>query len=184
MHYVIALAVAAFVLAVQYFLSEWLIRVGYFYAEVYYFGLWLLLVFLACLMLMPLVKMIRQDFSKARKVDRNMLRIREGNHEDNSLKICALLVLGGSFWINIKLGRFQEEYEYSTFGIKTKAVIAEKYELQNKGRSYIFVLQTLEGAASRELKMSMSKGEYARKQVGDTLLIMYSPRYRGMKKVL
>ncbi len=184
MHYIVALAATAFVLALQHYLSKWLINVGYFYPEAYFFGLWLLLMFFAAAILMFVFKRIKQDFSKARKVDRNMLQIKEGNHETNALKICLLLVLAGSFWINIEQGRFQDEYEYATFGIRTKAVITKKYELQNKGRSYVFVLQTLEGTASRELKMSMPKDEYARKNVGDTLSVLYSPRYRGMKKIL
>lgn len=190
MHYLISLFSCAFVLALQYFLSMWLIKIGWFYGYAWAMGGFLVFFFIAISILMLFFKnnrnRIKNNIKNKNKsaYEINRLGIQEGNHQSNSGKICLTLVFLGGFWLNLEMGWYHEKYEYDTFGIKTKAVITKKFWLQNKGRSYIFVLQTQEKPQSKKLKMSVLSDEYALRNVGDTIAILYTPRYSSMIKVL
>jgi uncharacterized membrane protein len=180
MHYLIALLSCALVLGLQYFLSHWLIKIGWFYGYAWVMGGFVLWFFVAVAIVMQFFPLLK---NKSKKLS-NMERIEQGNHESNATKLCAILVLLGGFWLNLKLNDFHEKYEYETFGIKTKAFITKKYTLQNKGKSYIFILKTQEKPQQKELTHNVSSGEYAIKNVGDTIAIFYSPRYSSMIKLL
>lgn len=180
MPYLVALLLVAFVLGCQYFLSHWLIKIGWFYGYAWAMGGFVLWFFFAVAILMQIFPLLK---NKSKKLS-NMEQIKQGNHESNASKLCAILVLLGGFWLNLELSWFHEKYESDNFGIKTKAVIIKKYTLQNKGKSYIFILKTQEKPQPKELKYHVLSDEYASKNVGDTIAIFYSPRYRGMIKML
>ena len=187
MPYLLAILSVGFVLGLQYFLSMWLIKIGWFYVYAQPMGGFVLLIFLGISILIPIFKrrIPKNDpsHSPRQKAQIDEERIRIGNQQDNAVRWCAVLILVGSFWLNIKIGAFQEPYEYQHFGIQTKAIITQKYTLQNKNRSYVFVLQTQEKPQPKELKYRVSASEYANKNVGDTLSIIYSPRYQGSIKI-
>ncbi len=180
MIYLISLLSAAFTLALQYFLSMWLIKIGWFYGYAWAMGGFVLWFFVAVGIVMQFFPLLK---NKSKKLS-NMESIEQGNHESNATKLCAILVLLGGFWLNLQMGWYHEKYEYDTFGIKAKAVISRKYELQNKGHSYILLLKTQEKPQQRELKYNVLSDEYARRNVGDTLTVFYTPRYSSMFKVI
>ena len=167
MSYFIPLFSCAIIITIQYFLSHWLIKTGWFYGYAWAVGGFILIFFTFAAINFNLFKFFKLD----------------ANKNDALIKLSVVLLLLGSFWLNLKLDRFHEKYEYDTFGIKTKAIITRKYELQNKGHSYVFILKTQEKSQQRELTHHVSKGEYTRKKAGDTISIFYSPRYRGMIKI-
>ncbi len=168
MPYFISLLSCAFVLALQYFLSMWLIKIGWFYGYAWVVGGFILTFFTFVAITFNLFKLFKLDINK----------------NDIPVKSFTILTLLGSFWLNLKLDRFHEKYEYDTFGIKTKAVITRKYELQNKGHSYILLLKTQEKLQQKELKYNVLSDEYVRRNVGDTLNVFYTPRYSSMFKIL
>jgi len=188
MPYIFCFLSVGFVLTLQYFLSHWLIKIGWFYGYAWVMGGFIFFIFIAgWLLMLSFKKNIHKYNPKYKdKTDAEIrkLSIKTGNQQSNAVKLCIVLVLLGGFWLNLELNKFHEKYEYETFGITTKAVITKKYELQNKGHSYHFILQIQEMPQPQKLEISVLSGQYARRKIGDTLNVLYTPRYSGMTKIL
>ncbi len=168
MPYFISLLSCIFILASQYFLSHWLIKIGWFYGYVWVVGGFIVIFFTFFAIASNLFKLFKLNINKA----------------DIPVKTFLVLTLLGSFWLNIELDRFHQKYEYETFGIKAKAVISRKYELQSKGHSYILLLKVQDKTQQKELEYSVSSESYKSRKIGDTLTVFYTPRYATMFKVI
>lgn len=179
MIYLIALLVGIFVLALQYFLSMWLIKIGWFYRYAYFMGGFVLFIFLALTIFMQFYPFLK--FNPEKRNDRK--EIERKNRQGNAAVLCLVLTFLGGFWINVKFNNFYEKYEYDNFGIKAKAIVTEKYEQQSKNHSYIFILQPQGKTQQKKLRYTVSQGVYKSTKVGDTIAIFYSPRYSSMIKI-
>jgi hypothetical protein len=168
MPFLIALLSCVLVLAFQYFLSVWLIKIGWFYEYAYAIGGFILFPFAAIAIAMKASTLLKIEAKK----------------QEIPIKLSAVFNLLIGFYLNfVPLNHFFQKYEYETYGIQTKAIIVEKYELQNKTRSYVIVFKPQAPPQQKALKHSVSKGAYTSWKIGDTISIFYSPRYSNMLKI-
>ncbi len=168
MPYIIALLSCILALTLQYLLSLWLIKIGWFYEYAYAVGGFILFPFITVLFAMKGFSVCGIDYNK----------------QDIPIKLFAILNLLVGFYLNfVPLNNFFQKYEYETYGIQTKAIIVGKYELQNKNHSYMVVLKPQAPPQQKALEHSVSKSVYTNWNVGDTISIFYSPRYSNMLKI-
>ncbi|KOY85862.1 hypothetical protein AD998_06645 [bacterium 336/3] len=104
-----------------------------------------------------------------------------------TMKIGVVLLLLGSFLLNLHLKDESEKYEFQHFGRQVKGIVIKKYRtITGKGAKIPYLsCSFLENHVIKKIDMLIENDTiYARKKVGDTLEFIYSTRNHYFFKII